>query len=117
MNAAGKFHIESLLDRLEEIHDEVVGDIKAAEGEDVFVVGPFAFHQVDIEPFLFKKALFDGGKDGRFAGEANVADADFSGTGGSGLWPRAFVAAREEQDGERGNGQGENGCGSAREGL
>src|ERR1043166_9267323 len=77
VNSAGEFYIETLLDRFEKIHHEMVGDVEAAEGEHVFVIRPLAFHHFDIEPFLLEKAIFDGTKDGRLTGKANVTDADF----------------------------------------
>jgi len=97
MNSAGDLYVDALLEGLKEIHDEMMGDIEAAEGEVVFVIGPFAFDHFRLETFFLEKAFFDGGKDGCFAGEADVADADFGKAGGSGLWPRAFVAAGEEE--------------------
>ena len=82
MNPASKFHVDALLERLEEIHDKVVSDIEAAEGEGVFVIGPFAFDHFRLETFLFEEAFFDGREDWGFAGEADVADADFGEAGG-----------------------------------
>ena len=75
MDSAGEFHIESLLDRLEKIHDEMMRDVESAQRQHILVVGPFAFHQLDIEPFLFKKPFFDRGEDRRFASQADIAHA------------------------------------------
>jgi hypothetical protein len=80
MNSASKFHIEALFDRLQEIHHQMVRDIETAERENVLVVCPFTLHQIDVEPFLFEKALLDRAEDRRFASNADVADADFIGS-------------------------------------
>src|ERR1043166_1043909 len=78
VNSAGEFYIEALLDRFEKIHHEMVRDVEAAEGEHVFVIRPLAFHHFHIEPFLVEKAIFDGTKDGGFAGKTDVTDPDRS---------------------------------------
>jgi len=74
----------------------MVRDIVAAEGEDVFVVGPLASDEADVETFVFEKALFDGGEDGSFAGEADVTDANFGEAGGICGGIGGFVTASEE---------------------
>jgi hypothetical protein len=42
-----------------------------------FVLRPFAFNQLDLQPFLLEEAVFHGTEDRRFAGDANVADPYF----------------------------------------
>ena len=54
MNAAGELHIQSLLDGLEEIHDQVMRDVVSAEREHILVVRPLAFHQLDVEALLLE---------------------------------------------------------------
>ena len=54
----------------------MVGNVEAAQSEDVFVISPFAFHQADIEAFLFEKSLLDRAEDRRFTGQTNVPDTD-----------------------------------------
>src|SRR6267142_1717063 len=97
MDATCEFDVEALLDWLEEIHDEVVSDVKSAKRQDVFVVGPLASDHFDIETFLFEEAFFDSGENGRFAGEADVADADFGGAGGICGGIGGFVATCEQK--------------------
>ena len=75
VNAGGEFHVEPLLDRLEEIHHEMVRDVVAAEREHVLVFAPLAFHELDLETFLLEKSLLDRGENRRLAGDADVADA------------------------------------------
>ena len=76
MNSAGKFDIEALLDRLEKIHYQVVRYVEPAEREHVLVIRPFAFHQLNVEPFLFEKSVLNRAENRRFARDADVADAD-----------------------------------------
>src|SRR6185295_13981534 len=76
MDAPGEFDIEALLDRLEEIHDEVMSDIVVAHREDVLVILPIAFDEADIEAFFLEKPLLDCGKDRRLAGQADIAHAN-----------------------------------------
>jgi len=73
-----------------------VGDIEAAEGEVVFVVGSLASDHFRLKTLLFEKALFDGGEDGGFAGEADVTDANFGEAGGICGGIGGFVTASEE---------------------
>ena len=72
-------HVQALFDRLEEIHHEMMRDVEAAEREHILVFRPFAFDQFDIESFLLEEAIFDRAENRRFAGDADVADADFRG--------------------------------------
>jgi hypothetical protein len=90
VNPGREFHIHPQLDGLEKIHHQVMRDVKAAQGEHIFVLRPLAADQLDVEAFFFEKALFDGGKNRSFAGEADVADADF-GEAGFGIGLREAV--------------------------
>jgi hypothetical protein len=54
VDAAGEPHVEPLLNRLEEIHHELLRDVVAAEGERVLVVLPVALDQLDIRPSSLK---------------------------------------------------------------
>src|SRR5579864_3929838 len=82
MNSSGEFYIEALFDRFKKIHHQVMRDIESPEREDIFIIRPFTFHQTDIESFLFEITVLDCAKDRRFAGNANISDADFVGRGG-----------------------------------
>ena len=86
VDPAGELHVEPLLDRLEEIHHEVMRDVVTAQSEHVLVVRPFAFHQFDLEPFLLEEAVLDRGENRRFASQADVADPDFVGVSGGGVF-------------------------------
>src|SRR6185295_18805385 len=101
MDAAGELHVKSLFDGFEKVHHEMMGDIKAAESQDVLVISPLAFYEPDIQPFLFEKALFDGGKDRCFASKADVADTDFSESAGS--FCGLITSAEQENCGQSGN--------------
>src|ERR1051326_8365748 len=61
MHSSEKPDIKTLLDRLQEVHHEVVRDVVGAEGEVVFVSRPTAFHQFRFETFVFKEAFKDEG--------------------------------------------------------
>src|SRR5215212_2253370 len=96
MNSSSEFNVEALLNRLEKIHHEMMRDVVTAQRENVFVLGPFALHEFDIEVFIFKKTFFDRGENGRFAGQPDVADANFHRAGRSGSFGgclRALLAA------------------------
>src|SRR5947209_1412512 len=99
MNSAGEFYIESLFDRLQKVHHEVMGDVESAQRQDVFVIGPLAFHQTGIEAFLFEKAVLDCAEDRRFAGKPNISDPDFVRGGGRARIPTA--AARYNETGDQ----------------
>ena len=103
MNPAGKLHVQALLNRFEKVHHQVMGNVEPTEREDVLVVGPFAFHQADIEAFFFEKSFFDGGKYRRFTGQTDVADADLvaaiAGIGG-------LIAAGKNYESDRGREYG-----------
>ena len=77
VDAGGKFYVEPLLDRLEEIHHEMVRDVVTAEREHVLVFAPLAFHELDLETFLLEKSQLDRGENRRLAGDSDVADAHF----------------------------------------
>ena len=52
MNASRKFHVQSLLDGLKQVHNQVMRDVEPAKREHIFIFGPLAFDQFNIEPFL-----------------------------------------------------------------
>src|SRR5678815_4666599 len=67
VNAGGKLHVEPLLDRLEEIHHEMVCDVVAAEREHVLVFAPLTFHELRCEPFLLEESQLNRAEDRRLA--------------------------------------------------
>src|SRR5438270_5937539 len=77
VDSAGKFHIKPLLDRLEKIHHQMMCDVETAQRQHILVVGPFAFDQADLEPFLLEKTFFHGGENRGLARQPNVANAHF----------------------------------------
>ena len=77
VNSGRELHVESLLDRLEKIHDKMMRDVEPAQRQHVFVVGPFAFHHFHLEPLFLEEPFLDRAEDRRFAGQANVTDANF----------------------------------------
>src|SRR4029450_1626079 len=70
-------YIKALFDRLKEVHNQVVGDVVAAERECVLVIRPTAFYQFRLESLLLEKALLVSDVNRSFAGQSDVADADF----------------------------------------
>src|SRR5437868_4061236 len=68
-------------------------DVEPAEGEHILIVGPFAFHETDIEPLFLEKPFLNRHENWRFAGQADVTDADLVRPGGRTL----FTAAGEKQ--------------------
>src|SRR5262249_20755006 len=85
-------YVQSLLDWLQKIHHQMMSDVVAAEREIIFVIGPGAFHQFRLESLFLKKILLVCDVDRRFAGEANVADANVFG-----FSRHALTAASQEQ--------------------
>ena len=77
VDAGGESYVEPLLDRLEEIHHEMVRDVVTAEREHVLVFAPLAFHEFHLETFLLEKSHLDRGENRRLAGDPDVADAHF----------------------------------------
>src|SRR4030095_9063305 len=97
-------HIEALFDRLKEIHDQMVGNVIAAERKVIFVSRPAAFHQFRLKALLLKKAQLVGGVDWSLAGQPDKADLhmlrvdDF-------CWARLLAATgKKEQSAEDGTG-------------
>ena len=94
MNSRRETHVKSLLDRLQEIHDEMVRDIESAQSQDVLVVRPLAFHQFDVEALFLEETVFDRAEDWRFAGQSDIADPDLvRGAAAGGIFP----ATRQKQ--------------------
>src|SRR4029077_20802682 len=77
VDSGEKPHIQSLFDRLKEVHHEMMSDIVAAQRERIFVICPIALHQLRLEAFLLEEALLVCSVDRRFASEPNVADTNF----------------------------------------
>ena len=80
MDSGGELHVQALLNRLEEIHHEVMRDVEAAEREHILVFRPLAFHQFDIESLLLEETILDRAENRRLACDADVSDTDFRGT-------------------------------------
>ena len=103
MNSGGEPDIESLLDRLQEIHHQVMGDVEPAEREHILVVRPLAFHHLDFETLLLEESFLDRAEDRRLAGQSDIADADLVGcAAGGGVFPAAGQEqnrARHDEDG------------------
>jgi hypothetical protein len=76
VDAAGHSHVQALLDGLEEVHDQVVGDVEPAQREHVLVFGPLALHELGLEPLLLEEAVLHGRVDRCLAGDADVAHLD-----------------------------------------
>ena len=72
----------------------MVGDVVAAEREGVFVVRPIALHQLYLKVFLLEEALLVGNVNRRFAGQADITDADFVWIGGRG--PGVLLATGQD---------------------
>ena len=60
VDAAGEFHVHPLLDRLEEVHHQVMRDVKAAQRQHVLVCRPLAADQFDVQPLFLEESLLDG---------------------------------------------------------
>src|SRR5437764_4430948 len=57
--------------------DLMMCDVETAERQYILVVGPFAFNQADLEPFLSEKSFFHGSENRSFTRQPDVADAHF----------------------------------------
>src|SRR5439155_10188326 len=60
VNSTGKLHIESLFDRFQEIHHQVLGDVVATQGKRILVIRPITFHQFDLQALFLEEAVFNG---------------------------------------------------------
>src|SRR5262249_27362368 len=76
MHSSKKSHIQSLFNRLEEIHHQMVSDVIASEREIIFIICPAAFHQLWLESFVFEKSLLVRGINRRLAGQTDKPDLD-----------------------------------------
>ena len=75
-----------------------MGDVKAAQGQNILVLRPLAADQLDVQAFFFEVAILHGGEDGSFARQADVADADFRQAGfGIGSQSEGFAAVATEK--------------------
>src|ERR1043166_9151736 len=77
MDATGELDVQSLLDGLEKIHDQMMRHVVSAERQHVLVILPITLHQGNVQTFFFEKALLDRGENRCFTREADVTDADF----------------------------------------
>src|SRR5882724_2042872 len=91
-------YIQPLLDRLQEIHHQMMSDVVAAKREVIFIIGPGTFHELRLESLLFEETLLIGDVDRSFAREADVADANVFGvnSGGGGF----LTGAAQKQSAE-----------------
>src|SRR6185369_17713077 len=77
MDSGRELHIQSLFNRFEEIHDQMMRHVVPAERQDILVILPITFHQRDVQPLFFEKSLLDRSEYRRFAGDADITDTDF----------------------------------------
>jgi len=98
MDSGQEPYIQTLFNRFEEKHHEVMSDVEAAQGQCVLISGPVALHQFDLESFLLKETLFDRRENRRFTRQTDITNADLVGSS----WARTgtFVAAAEGERGE-----------------
>src|SRR5262245_5562994 len=99
MDSTGELDVQSLFDGFEEIHDKVMRDVVTTERQHVFVILPVALHERDIEAFLLEKTFLDRSENGRFTGQADVADANRRRAAGGSI--RLLPATSQKQDGYR----------------
>ena len=69
-------YIQTLFDRFEEVHHQVMGDVVTAKRQCVFIGCPVTLHQFRLESLLFEKTFLISGVDRSFAGQTDVTDAD-----------------------------------------
>jgi hypothetical protein len=77
VNSSEKSYIQTLFDRFEEKHHQMMSDVEAAKRQCVFISGPIALHQFWLESFLLEEAFLVSGINWGFARNTNVTDADF----------------------------------------
>ena len=111
VNAAGELHIQPLFDGLEEIHDQMMRDVKSAQSQHVLVIRPFAFDERDVQSLFLEKALFDRGENGRFTSQTDIPYPDLARA--AVVVVRMPVAACHEQ-GAQGHGRDHDPCGDNR---
>ena len=95
MDAAGEFHVQSLFDRLEKIHDQVMRHVEPAQRQHILVIGPLAFDERDLQAFFLEETFLHRREYRRLAGQADVADTDFRLAAAGNL--RASPAAGQEE--------------------
>ena len=77
VNSGKESYVQTLFDRLQEVHHEVMSDIVVAKGQCVLISCPIAFHQFRLESLLLKKTLLVRGVYRGFASQTDVTDPDF----------------------------------------
>jgi len=89
-------YIQTLFNRFEEQHDEVMSNVEAAQRQCVLVGCPVALHQFDLESLLLEETFFDRRVNRRLASDADITNADLVGSS----WARTgtFVAAAENEE-------------------
>ncbi len=79
MDSSSKSYVQALFNRLEQIHNQMMGYVETAEREHILVFRPFAFDQFDIESFILEETILDCAENRRFACDPDVSDTDFRG--------------------------------------
>ena len=77
MDSGQEPYIQTLFDRFQEVHHQVMSDVVAAKGQCVFVSCPIAFHQFRLESLLPEEAFLVSDINRSFAGQTDVTDANF----------------------------------------
>ena len=72
-----KLHVQTLLNRLEQIHNQVMRDVETAEREHVLVFRLLVFDQFNIQSLLLEETFFDRAENRCFASDTDVSDTDF----------------------------------------
>ena len=72
-------YIQTLFNRFEEKHREVMSDVEAAKRQRVLVSCPVALHQFDLEPLFLEKTFFDRDENRRFTRQPDISHADLVG--------------------------------------
>ena len=96
VDAAGDLHVQPLLDRLQQVHDQRVVRVEPAKAEAVPQAVPVRLHEFDVQPFFLEEPLLVSDEDRRLAGQAEVSDLHF-GLPAHARSVRAVVASRRQR--------------------
>jgi hypothetical protein len=100
MDPGGEIYVQALLNRLEEIHNQVMRYVKTAEREDILVFRPLAFDQFNIESLILEETILDCAEYRRFARDTDVSHPNFSGAAfGDRRSTFGLIAAHDEEHG------------------
>jgi hypothetical protein len=77
VDSGQKSDIQTLLDRLQKVHHQMMSDVEAAKRQRVLVSRPIALHQFGLESLLLEETLLVSRVDRSLASQADVTDADF----------------------------------------